>query len=143
MIIFDLSCEQGHRFEGWFQSQSAYDAQFGSRLIACPHCGSTEIRRVPSAVHLATTTSSTGPKRDLTPQTQTGMLAVYKQLMSVIVSNSVDVGTSFAQEARKIHYKEVPQRSIHGQASTEEFEDLCEEGIRVLCLPIVKNEDLN
>ena len=52
MIIFDLACKHEHRFEGWFQSQSNYDSQLERALISCPQCGVTEIRRVPSAVHL-------------------------------------------------------------------------------------------
>ena len=62
MIIFDLSCKQEHVFEGWFRSQANYDSQLKNGLIACPHCGSIEIRRVPSAVHLAKTANSPAPK---------------------------------------------------------------------------------
>ncbi|MDR0578764.1 MAG: DUF1178 family protein, partial [Candidatus Accumulibacter sp.] len=51
-IIFDLSRNNGHRFEGWFQSSEAFDAQNARGLISCPSCASGEIRRIPSAVHL-------------------------------------------------------------------------------------------
>ena len=53
MIIFDLACQHDHRFECWFQSREDFDSQLASGLIACPHCGSLAIRRIPSAVHLA------------------------------------------------------------------------------------------
>lgn len=144
MIIFDLSCKQNHRFEGWFQSQTAYDRQLESGLISCPHCGSKDIRRVPSAVHLArpATDPATLPDRPVA-NTLPGILAAYRQLMSAILANSDDVGKDFAREARKIHYMEAPQRSIRGEASAEEYEDLREEGIEVLRLPVLKKEDLN
>ena len=45
MIIFDLSCEHQHPFEGWFESSANYDSQHERGLISCPHCGSTRIRR--------------------------------------------------------------------------------------------------
>ena len=38
--------------------------------------------------------------------------ALYRQLIQTIVSHSEDVGHSFADEARKIHYNEAPQRPI-------------------------------
>ena len=70
-------------------------------------------------------------------------LAAYQQLVSAIVANCEDVGSDFAQEARKMHYMEAPLRSIRGKASDEDYEGLREEGIEVLRLPIVKKEDLN
>jgi hypothetical protein len=55
--------------------------------------------------------------------------------MRDLVNKSEDVGSSFAEEARKIHYKETPERSIWGQTSTDEVSALREEGIDVLALP--------
>ena len=71
------------------------------------------------------------------------MLGAFQKLMSAIVANSEDVGTEFADEARRIHYKEVPVRSIRGQASEDDFNSLREEGIEVLRLPTIKKEGLN
>lgn len=154
MIIFDLSCKQEHPFEGWFQSPSSYDSQLEAGLISCPHCGSTEIRRVPSVVHMSKqaklpqSTHSSDPAGQVTTpgrsaglpatRTQAEMFAAFEQLMSSIVSNSEDVGENFAEEARKIHYLEAPLRSILGEASDEEYESLLDEGIEVLRLPIIK-----
>ena len=144
MIIFDLSCEHDHPFEGWFASQTAYDSQLLDGLIACPQCGSNDIRRVPSAVHLAKPVA-TPVSSDTLPvsNAQSGLLAAYQLLVSMIVSNSDDVGKNFAEEARKIHYMEAPMRLIHGETSTEDYESLREEGIDVLRLPTIKKEDLN
>ena len=144
MIIFDLACKQEHHFEGWFGSQADYDSQAGKGLISCPQCGSNEIRRVPSAVHLARPSSApVNHQGEVLPAVPTGTLAAYRQLMSAIVSNCEDVGNDFAQEVRKIHYMEAPLRSIRGKVSNEDYEGLREEGIEVLRLPIVKKEDLN
>ena len=55
--------------------------------------------------------------------------------MRDLVNKSEDVGLSFAEEARKIHYKETPERSIRGQTSADEVSALREEGIDVLALP--------
>ncbi len=69
-------------------------------------------------------------------------MALYRQLIQTIVSNSEDVGNAFADEARKIHYNEAPERSIHGQTTAEEREALLDEGIQILQLPVLKDEDL-
>ncbi len=52
-----------------------------------------------------------------------------------VVRNTENVGDRFAQEARKIHYEEVPPRAIRGQATPDEAESLREEGIDFAPLP--------
>ena len=49
MIVFDLSCEDGHRFEAWFRSSSAFEDQSGKGLLMCPHCGSGAVTKAPMA----------------------------------------------------------------------------------------------
>lgn len=142
MIIFDLACPQNHIFEGWFQSQTAFDSQLAQGLIACPQCASSVIRRIPSAPHLAKAASAEPARRAAAAapakSAPTGIQAAYQQLMAAIVANCEDVGANFADEARKIHYMEAPSRSIHGQASDQDYEDLRDEGIDVLRLPSLK-----
>jgi hypothetical protein len=53
-----------------------------------------------------------------------------------VVENTEDVGAAFPEEARKIHYRELPDRRIRGTASREEVEALKDEGIEVVALPI-------
>ena len=145
MIIFDLSCDQNHTFEGWFQSQENYEEQLANGLISCPQCGSTEINRIPSAIHLSSNEAVESLTEHKIPveSLSSAMLEACQQLISTMIANSEDVGKSFAQEARKIHYLEAPERSIRGEASVEEYEDLREEGIDVLLLPTLKKSDLN
>ena len=61
---------------------------------------------------------------------QAGWMALAKR----IVANTVDVGSNFAEEARKIHYGEVKARGIRGQASRAQTDSLIEEGIAVMPL---------
>ena len=144
MIIFDLMCDEDHPFEGWFLSSESFDRQLASGLISCPQCGSCEIRRVPSAVHVAQPEITLeAAVETLDKQAATKMFAVYQQLVSTIIANTEDVGKEFAAEARKIHYMEAPLRSIRGEVSPEEFQSLFDEGIDVMQLPAVKKEDLN
>lgn len=152
MIIYDLSCSNDHRFEGWFQSADDFVSQQNRRLVTCPCCDSHDVRRLPSAVAIATHRSSpveasvSSPKRApssaMMPAGAQAM-ALYQQLVQAMAAESENVGTAFAEEARKIHYNEAPERAIRGEATEDECEALRDEGIPVLRLPTVKDEDLN
>jgi hypothetical protein len=53
-----------------------------------------------------------------------------------IISQTEDVGMAFPEEARKIHYREAPERRIRGTASRDEVDALRDEGIEVVALPV-------
>jgi hypothetical protein len=52
-----------------------------------------------------------------------------------IVRQTENVGSRFPEEARKIHYEEIPPRPIRGQASPEEAKALTDEGIEFAPVP--------
>ena len=153
MKVYNLACPLDHRFEGWFASEEDCLAQQSKGMLACPVCDSTEIDRMPSAPHIGKSSSTelTIPKTqsdqvsgevlaltgsdhsNLEAQVQAAFLKGMRELMG----RSEDVGDSFADEARKIHYKESPERSIRGQTSLDEAESLREEGIEVLAMPML------
>src|SRR5690606_319381 len=49
---FDLQCEHGHVFEGWFASADAYESQKDAGLLSCPVCNSSSVNRKVSAARL-------------------------------------------------------------------------------------------
>ncbi|MCX8115609.1 MAG: DUF1178 family protein, partial [Burkholderiaceae bacterium] len=63
------------------------------------------------------------------------MQALLVKMAREIAANTEDVGERFAEEARRIHYREAPERGIRGVTSKQEAEALEEEGIRVMPLP--------
>ena len=153
MKVYNLACPLDHRFEGWFASEEDCLAQQEKGILACPVCESTEVTRMPSAPHIGKSASTelaapqtqsenlsggvvalTGKDHsDLEAQVQAAFLKGMRELMG----RSEDVGDSFADEARKIHYKESPERSIRGQTTLDEAEALREEGIDVLSMPMI------
>jgi len=142
MIIFDLCCSADHRFEGWFRSVDEFSRQQSAHLVSCPHCGSAAVRRLPSAVHLASAALETAPAPARSAP-QIDPRTLLKAVVDGLTRNSEDVGGDFAAEARRIHYREAPERTIRGEASEAERAALAEEGIAVLRLPRIKPEDLN
>ena len=53
-----------------------------------------------------------------------------------LARNAEDVGEDFAQEARRIHHGEAPERAIRGQATVEDAMALLDDGVAVLPLPL-------
>ena len=58
-----------------------------------------------------------------------------RALREKVTSEADYVGDKFAEEARKIHYKEADQRGIYGEATREEVAGLVEDGIDFMPLP--------
>lgn len=151
MIVFDLSCSLGHRFEGWFGSSGDFDEQMKRGLLACPHCGSVEVSKAPMAPAVprkgnqkADLPAETAVRPEPTPE----MIAAMHKLASLqaeMLKESQWVGKDFADKSRAMHYGETEHRMIHGQASIEEAKQLHEEGIAVapLLIPVAPPEDIN
>jgi hypothetical protein len=145
MKVLNLRCANGHGFEGWFASDDDFMAQNGSAMIECPMCADKIITRMPSAPRLnlsgareptpapeATAVASPEPAKPELADMQAAWLGAVRQLMA----KTEDVGSRFAEEARRIHYGEKPQRGIRGQATPEEREALQEEGIETIAIPV-------
>jgi hypothetical protein len=130
MIIFDLKCEpQGHVFEAWFGSNEDYEAQRARGLVACPICGAAEVDKAPMAPRVGSKSAG------LAPEAVKAMLSEMAAAQKKMLAGSDFVGDRFAGEARAIHLGEAEARSIHGQATPKEADDLREEGIEVAPLP--------
>ncbi|WP_275271658.1 DUF1178 family protein [Limnobacter sp. P1] len=155
IIIYDLECEYSHRFEGWFRSNEDFDDQREQKLLTCPECGTSAIRKVPSKINignkapvepkLGETRSADVPAAPAAQKPNSVDVAtafvMARQAIQALINHSEDVGDRFAEEARKIHYEEAPIRAIRGQASPEEFEELRDEGIEVIALPVLPSEE--
>ncbi len=66
------------------------------------------------------------------------MQAAWIRAVRELVHKTEDVGPRFAEEARRIHYGEAPERGIRGKASAEERAALQDEGIETFSVPLPK-----
>lgn len=144
MIVFDLACREGHRFEGWFGSSADYEDQRARGLIACPTCGDAQVAKAPMAP--AVPAKGNSRQEVLPPETRPmantpippemrKALAALAKAQGEALKNSTWVGDKFAEETRKMHYGERDEAPIHGQASLAEAKALIEEGVPVAPLP--------
>jgi hypothetical protein len=139
VIRYDLRCSKGHEFDGWFSNSDAYDKQAKRGLISCTECGDSKIEKQIMAPGIPakgnrradTQTMTAGP---VDPRAA-AMMQMMRDYRKHVVDNSENVGNQFAEEARKIHFKEVKERAIYGEATRDEAQSLLEDGIDVQPIP--------
>lgn len=148
MIVFDLSCAEGHRFEGWFASSAAFDDQRTRAIVACPQCGSLAIEKAPMAPAVPAKGNSKSERQSVTgklpPEVVNAMQAL-AHAQARALKDSTWVGDRFADESRAMHYGERDQATIHGRATRDDAIALVEEGIAVspLPFPVAPPDELN
>ncbi|WP_369025188.1 DUF1178 family protein [Qipengyuania sp. RANM35] len=150
MIVFDLCCSEGHRFEGWFGSSGDYSSQQERGLVTCPACGSSQVDKAPMAPAVPAkgntrAEQSTQMVRGEMPAEVKQALKALAEAQAKALEKSTWVGADFAEKARSMHYGEADEAPIHGQASKEEAEEMLAEGIAVapLLFPVAPPEELN
>jgi len=129
VITYSLRCHKGHEFEGWFRDSAAFDQQSGSGHLTCPSCNSAKVEKAVMAPAIA------GTKKTARKQDTKQMRQFATGLRKYVQEHADYVGPGFAEEARKIHYGETPERQIYGEASQREAQELVDEGIDVALLP--------
>ena len=155
MIVYDLCCEAGHRFEGWFASSTDYSGQRERGFVTCPQCGSAAVEKAPMAPSVPRKGSQQQPapsgderravaSAPLKPEVA---LALKKlgEAQKRLLKDSTWVGDAFAENSRAMHYGEQEAKPIHGKATIKEAQSLLEEGIQVapLPLPVAPPDELN
>lgn len=158
MIRYRLECGAGHAFEAWFASSDAYDKQEAAGSVRCPMCGDARVRKAlmapsiasgrgkpssdgepasapPASAPPASENAPAGERLGPPPEKVREMFQTLRAMRDQVLAKSEYVGPRFAEEARRIHFEEAPERLIHGEASREEVEALAEDGIDVMPVP--------
>ena len=154
MKVFDLQCSAHHSFEGWFGSEADFVDQLARQLVQCPVCGDAQIEKLLSAPRLnlgraqlpqaesadSAVPAATSVNDVALAAPQTEVTQALLRMAKAMLEQTQDVGSQFAEEARKIHYGESEARAIRGQATPQQTRDLLEEGLQVI--PFVLPESL-
>ncbi len=138
MILYDLNCENKHVFEAWFSSSTQYEEQRKKKLINCPFCNSSKVKKALMAPKLKGTKKIDNINKQKDLKKNELQLKDFKKF---IENNTENVRKNFAEEAKKIYYGETQARSIRGETTKKEAEELAEEGIPVGKLPWSSRED--
>jgi hypothetical protein len=108
-----------------------------AKLLSAPRLNlSTSLREPAPAVSESTAVAPVEAAHDQHSSTMAQLNQNWMKVVQHVLQNTEDVGSGFAEEARKIHYGEKPERNIRGQVSATESQALHEEGIAVVSLPM-------
>ena len=136
MPKYNLLCTREHKFEGWFASEKSYLDQKTKKLIACPICDSTGVRRAVMAPNVNLKSKKVQSKKSNTAFYNSS--TTLQPLKTWVEKNCENVGDNFAKEARKASLGERDDH-IYGTASDKEIKDLHEEGVGAIRIPNVKD----
>ena len=143
MIKYVLGCDKNHSFEAWFRSSDAFDRQASRQLVVCPECGSTAIAKRPMAPAVLTHSKGKPGRAAQAPHlTQSPSISDIRKLRNEMLAKSENVGEGFAGEARRIHFGEAEERSIHGKATLDDARGLIDDGVPFGLIPVLP-EDQN
>lgn len=158
MVIYDLICSGGHRFEGWFKDAAGFERQRRAGLVQCAFCGLSGVARVPSGCHtqgietqpvpprhpaqespqnkqpVPNAVAAQEPAQSTHPKTADPVL-VLKTMQKYVKEKFKYVGNQFADEAIKMQEGEKPAESIYGSATKSDLNRLDEAGVSYLPLP--------
>jgi len=139
MIVFNLICKIcSSEFEGWFESAKEFDNQKRKKIINCPSCNSTFIKKYLMAPNLPTKNNS--KKEIKLKKAVANNIQKYKK---IVEENFDYVGDKFTEEAKKMKYGEKEEKPIYGEATIEQAKELADEEINVVSLPWTPTKKTN
>ena len=145
MLIYDLICARGHRFEGWFSDLEDLEKQLTGKILLCPVCGDENISRRPSTFGLLRS-ARPEPESAPSPPEQPGaeqfqeMIRRWAELSNRLERDFDDVGPNFADEALKMHYGVADRRNIRGMSTEAQEETLKKEGVDFFKMPLLSRK---
>ncbi|MYA87578.1 MAG: DUF1178 family protein [Boseongicola sp. SB0662_bin_57] len=150
MIRFALKCANGHGFESWFASSEKFTDLVSAGHVTCPECDSASVTKdlMAPPVRASRKRAVKEEAKDETPRsmaagTDPEIADAIRKLKAHVEENSDYVGDRFVKEARAMHEGTMPQRSIHGEARSDEARKLVEDGVPALPLPFIPRQKTN
>ena len=127
MIRYSLACVGEHEFEAWFSNSQAYDVQRKKKLVECPVCGSTEVKKQIMAPMVRSS--------DRAVPAEVAAAKAAAEIRQHIATTHDYVGEKFAEEARAMYYGEAEHRPVWGEVTPDVAKDLIEEGVPAMPIP--------
>ncbi len=127
VIRYSLACVGEHEFEAWFSNSKTYDTQRKKKLVECPVCGSTDVKKQIMAPMVRSS--------DRAVPTEVAAAKIAAEIRQHISSTHDYVGEKFADEARAMYYGETEHRPVWGEVTPEVAKDLIDEGVPAMPLP--------
>ena len=140
MIKYNLKCNNDHEFESWFSDSREFDKLNKKKLLECIYCSSSKIEKSIMAPMISGIKSN----EDGVSFVDQNLLDEKNKLLKIrnyIEKNFEFVGDKFSKKVREVYYDKNTKKSIYGTTTSEEREELEEEGIDLLSIPWVSKDN--
>tara|TARA_A100000164_G_scaffold30442_1_gene23565 strand:+ start:3029 stop:3457 length:429 start_codon:yes stop_codon:yes gene_type:complete len=141
MIKYQLICKKCElTFNSWFSSSEEFEKLKKKKYLNCNNCNSLDIEKSlmkPNVLNNKTELNDLNLKVKKSKIKKT-----LREYQKFIKNNFEYVGKNFAYEARSIHYNDKKRdKGIYGTASSDEINDLKEEGINTEVIPWIEDKN--
>ena len=114
MIVFDLECLNGHKFEGWFEDKKDLENQQEQGILQCPVCETTSVEQKLSLISIKRSSAPSNQARQALRANQEVLAEFTEKITEYVEKNYEDVGTSFTKEAlKKINHRSNDDNIVH------------------------------
>ena len=141
MIKYNLKCSNNHEFESWFSNSLEFDRLNKKKLLECIYCSSNKIKKSIMAPMVSGTKSqeenSNSFKKNFSKKKKEDLL----KLRNYIEKNFEFVGDKFSKKVREVYYDKKTNKAIYGTTTSDEREELEEEGIDLVSIPWVSKDN--
>ena len=140
MIKYNLKCENKHEFESWFSESKEFDRLKNKNLIECIFCHSKKVEKSIMAPSVNSSKMQNKQKQISSLEIKNFKKDLLK-LRKFVEKNFEFVERNFADKVREVYYDKNSKKNIYGNATTEEKDELKEEGIDLVNIPWVDKEN--
>ena len=140
MIKYNLICNNNHEFESWFSDSKEFEKLNRKNLLECIYCSSKKIDKSIMAPMIS------NPKKNYGQIQETSEILKNEknellQLRKFIEKNFDYVGKDFSKKVREFYYDNKSKKAIYGTTTSEERDELAEEGIDLLSIPWIDKDN--
>ena len=140
MIKYNLECDNNHEFESWFSDSNEFNKLNKKKLLECIYCSSNKIGKSIMAPMI----SGRKVEEDSAGFLDKKLSNQKKELLKIreyVEKNFEFVGDKFSQKVREVYYDKKNKKTIYGTTTSEERDELAEEGIDLLSIPWVSKDN--
>ena len=107
MIKYSLKCADGHAFESWFASASAFGSLAAAGHLSCITCGSSAVEKAVMTPRVSTSKAVALGADPVAPDTPEAgpqdVAAALSKMRAEVEKNAAYVGRDFARQARDMY----------------------------------------
>jgi|TARA_B110001452_G_C15088014_1_gene379598 hypothetical protein len=141
MIKYNLKCHNDHNFESWFSDSKEFDKLNKKKLLECIYCSSNKINKSIMAPMISGIKLKNEALPSLLDEKSLEQKKDLLKLREYVEKNCEFVGDKLGEKVREIYYDKKNNQNIYGTTTSEEREELAEEGIDLISIPWVRKDN--